>query len=128
MTLIEQVATYLQTNLSLGTIGTDIFIGYTPDSQSTPNEVISVIDTGGTEPDMYIPTHTPTFQVFIRAENYDAGKTILDTVRGLHQFAGTLVSGQTYFYYILAIAEGGHLGRDEAGRDLFSINFRCKTR
>jgi hypothetical protein len=129
MTLIEQVATYLQTTLHLGTIGTDIFIGYAPDSENTPAQIIAVIDTGGTEPDPYIPTFMPTFQVFIRAANYDAGKTLLDAVRALHRTSdGYLVAGQTFFYYILAISEGGHLGRDEAGRDLFSINFRCKTR
>lgn len=128
MTLIEQVATYLQDDLSLGTIGTNIFIGFAPDSESTPTQIISVLDTGGTAPDPYLPTYMPTFQVFIRAADYDTGKAILDSVRGLHQFKGSLVSGQTYFYYILAISEGGHLGRDEAGRDLFSINFRCKTR
>lgn len=128
MTLIEQVATYLDDTLGLGTIGTDLFIGYAPDSESTPDSIIAVLDTGGTAPDPYLPTYVPTFQVFIRSDNYDNGKATLDSVRGLHQLVGELVSGQTYFYYILAISEGGHLGRDEAGRDLFSINFRCKTR
>lgn len=129
MTLIEQVATYLDVDLNLGTLGTDIFVGYAPDSESTPVDIISVLDTGGEEPSAFIPTFVPTFQVFIRDVDYDTGKAILDSVRNaLHQFEGTLVSGQTYFYYILAISEGGHLGRDEAGRDLFSINFRCKTR
>jgi len=129
MTLIEQIATYLDSDLNLGTLGTDIFVGFSPDSESTPVGIISVLDTGGTEPSAYIPTFSPTFQVFIRDVDYDTGKAVLDSVRNaLHQFEGTLVAGQTYFYYILAISEGGHLGRDEAGRDLFSINFRCKTR
>jgi hypothetical protein len=129
MTLIEQIATYLDDDLNLGTLGTDIFVGYAPDSESTPAGIISVLDTGGTEPSSYLPTFMPTFQVFIRDVDYDTGRVVLDIVRnGLHQFEGTLVVGQTYFYYILAISEGGHLGRDEAGRDLFSINFRCKTR
>lgn len=125
MTLIEQVATYLADDLSLGTPGTDIFIGYLPD---TPDAAIAVLDTGGTEPSPFIPNKTPTFQVMIRDVDYDTGKAVLDSVRGLHQKVGELVTSETYFYYILAIAEGGHIGRDEAGRDLFSINFRTKTR
>jgi hypothetical protein len=130
MTLIEQVATYLEDNLLLGTIGTNIFITYTPDSANTPDACISVLDTGGSSPDEYLPTKNPTFQVFIRDVDYDTGKAKLDAVRaGLHRFfSNYLVAGQTYFYYIFAISEGGHLGKDEAGRDLFSINFRCLTR
>lgn len=132
MTLIEQVAKYLQDTLSLGTLGTDIFIGYLPDS---PDSAIAVMDTGGLEPDVHIPTKKPTFQVFIRDVNYDDGKAVLDAVRsGLHNkfpgnsTTGLLVAGGTSIMNMFAMAEGGHIGRDEVGRDLFSINFRCMTR
>lgn len=125
MTLIEQIATYLADDLSLGTLATDIFIGFMPE---TPDACIAVLDTGGTEPNRYVPTKSPTFQVFIRDENYDDGKTVLDSVRGLHGKFGELVSGEDHFLRLHAISEGGHVGRDEQGRDLFSINFTCEIR
>jgi len=125
MTLIEQVATYLQDDFDLGTIGTDIFIGFMPES---PDACIAVLDTGGTEPSRYLPIESPTFQAFIRATNYDNGKAVLATVRGLHGKYGELVSGEDHFMLLHAISEGGHVGRDEQGRDLFSIIFTCRTR
>jgi hypothetical protein len=124
MALIDDIATYLQTN-SVGTVGTDIFKSYVPDAA---NALVAVIDTGGMKPDIYIPTKEPTFQVFIRAATYSAGKTKLATIRSLlHQVQGSTI-GSTYFYFIHAISEGGHLGRNERGLDEFSINFQCRTR
>lgn len=122
--LIDNIASYLQT-LTIGTIGTTIFKSYMPDSV---DDAICILDTGGPEPDKYLPTRKPTFQVFIRASDYTAGKTKLDEVRtALHQLANATL-GTTYFYYILAQSEGGHVGRNERGLDEFSINFVCLTR
>jgi len=45
----------------------------------------------------------------------------------LHQVGNEQI-GDTYFYYILANSEGGHIGRNERGLDEFSINFICLTR
>lgn len=124
--LISEVATYLAAQ-GLGTVGTDIFYAHLPDNV---DNCLAVIDTGGVSPDIYIPTKSPTFQVFIRAATYTAGKAVLDSVRSLlHNFYnGYLVSNQTYFYSINAMAEGGHVGRNDRGLDEFSINFICKTR
>lgn len=128
MTLIQQIAEYLD-DQSIGVIGTSIFYSYLPDTD-TGDFTIAVLDTGGFRPDGYLPTKSPTFQVFIRAINYNAGKAKLDAVRAaLHQKENAqLVIGETYFYFILAQAEGGHLGKNEAGKDEFSINFYARTR
>lgn len=122
-TVIADIATYLQT-AGLGTVGTSIFASYTPD---VADNMICVLDTGGPMPDPYLPTKSPTFQVFIRASDYETGRTKLDRVRStLHQLANTTI-GMTYFYYILAQSEGGHIGRNERGLDEFSINFFALT-
>lgn len=124
MSVITDIATYLQT-LGLGTLGTDIFYSYFPDNVNTG---IAVLDTGGPQPDIDLPTKEPTFQVFIRAVDYDTGKAKLDAVRSaLHQQSGVTI-GSTFFFFILANSEGGHLGRDERGLDEFSINFHARTR
>jgi hypothetical protein len=124
--LISEVATYLAAQ-GLGTAGTNIFYSHLPDNV---DECLAVIDTGGTKPDIDIPTKRPTFQVYIRAATYTLGKTKLDAVRtALHnKYNLELVAGQTYFYSINALAEGGHVGRNERGLDEFSINFVCYTR
>ena len=125
MTFIQEIATRLQT-ASIGTLGTDLFYSYMPDSA---NAGVSVHDTGGMPPDIYIPTKSPTFQVFIRAATYDAGKAKLDAVRAsLHNLYNVTLSGGTYVYSINALAEGGHIGRNERGLDEFSINFKALTR
>lgn len=124
MTLIEEIATLMQT-AGIGTLGTNLYVSYLP-ADICP--AIAVIDTGGMTPDIDLPTKEPTFQVFIRDASYEAGKAKLDAVRALlHQKRnGTLTT--TYYYYIYALAEGGHIGRNEAGQDEFSINFKILTR
>jgi hypothetical protein len=125
MTLIEQVAMFLQ-NEGVATLTTDMFLNYLPDN---PDNVVAIIDTGGTEPDTYLPTRSPTFQILVRNSNYDNGKAKLDEIRDLlHQKKGNLGAGDTYFYYIFATAEGGSIGHDVQNREEFSINFRARTR
>lgn len=128
MVLVKEIALYLQSQ-GIGTVGTDLFYSYNPDIASSP--MIAVLDTGGLQPSKDIPTKHPTFQVFIRASTYVAGKTKLDAVRSaLHQFRNQLIpgGGSTFFYYIFAQSEGGHIGRNEQGMDEFSINFEAYTR
>jgi len=122
--ILNDLATYMQTN-SIGTIGTTLFKGYMPDAA---NAGVAIFDTGGPEPDKYLPTKKPTFQVFVRAATYTAGKAKLDAVKALLHQVGNTTIGDTYFYYILAQSGGGHIGRNERGQDEFSINFICLTR
>lgn len=120
--LINDIADQLATN-GRGAVGTSIFVGYMPPDTNG----IAVLDTGGMQPDKYIPTKEPTFQIFIRSADFSTGKALLDNIRSdLHRKANVTYGG-TYFYFILAMSEGGHLGRDENGKDLFSINFHCRT-
>lgn len=124
MTLIEEIATLLQTN-GIGTIGTDLYVSYLP-ADKCP--AIAVIDTGGMVPDIDLPTKEPTFQVFIRSTSYDAGKAQLDAIRALLHQSRNKTLTTTYYYYLYALAEGGHIGVNEAGQDEFSINFKILTR
>lgn len=125
MAIIDDIADYLESE-GIGTVGDSIFKSYLPETAN--GVILAVLDTGGMAPDHYLPTHVPTFQIYIRASGYSAGKSTLDAVRAaLHRLTNETV-GDTYFYYIFAISEGGHVGRSESGEDEFSINFQCKTR
>lgn len=124
MSLIADIAQYLD-DLEIGTLSTNIFYSYLPDAV---DNAICVLDTGGPQPDKDLPTKEPMFQIFIRSTSYATGKALLDSVRAaLHQKSGVTI-GSTFFFFILANSEGGHLGRDEKGLDEFSINFHARTR
>lgn len=128
MTLIAEVAQHLH-NQSIGSLASNLHYSYLPDTD-TGSFSITVLDRGGLLPDSDIPTKEPTFQIYIKAQDYETGKAKLDAVRlALHQKKNVqLVPGGIYFYFILAMAEGGHLGRGENGKDEFSINFHARTR
>lgn len=123
MSMISEIAEYLE-DQGVGVQGTTLFYGYMPDNTTLP--AVMVRDTGGTQPDPYITgIKSPTFQVFIRSADYATGKALLGSVRDLlHRVLKTqLVADGITFRKILAISEGGHIGRNEAGQEEFSINF-----
>lgn len=124
MSLIADIADFLE-DAGVGTLSTDLFYSYMP---ADLNAGVCVIDTGGPQPNPDVPLKNPTFQIFVRAADYDTGKTKLEAVRtALHRVQNQTI-GSYYFYYILASSEGGHIGRNEAGKDEFSINFETLTR
>lgn len=123
--ILSEVAQYLHNN-GIGTLATNLFYAKMPDV----TEGVAVLDTGGAEPDHELPIRHPTFQILIRSASYATGKAKLEAIFALlnNQYNRTLVNGGTYFYYIQAIAEGGHIGENEAGEQEFSINFKAETR
>lgn len=124
MSVISDIAQYLD-DQGLGTVATDIFYSYAP---ANLDNGIFVLDTTGPTPDRYLPTKRPSFQIFIRAADYDTGRTKFDAVRNLlHRIDNTTI-GSYYFYYIMAVSEGGSIGRNEAGQDEFSISFETLIR
>lgn len=124
--MINEVAEYLE-DQSIGTVGTDIFISRQSD---TPDNQIVIYLSGGLEPDRYLPTADPTFEIVVRNKTYQTGQSKVDSiVTALHQYVnGALQTSGTYFYYIELLTEPNHIGRDEKGRHEWSINFLCKTR
>ena len=126
MALLDDLTQHIHNN-SIATLATNLFQGYMPES---PVTAIAIFETGGVEPSMYLPITDPTFQVLIRAADYTTGKNLLTSIRALfHQkYNVRLVPSGIYFYSIDVNGEGGHIGRDEVGRDMFSINFICKIR
>lgn len=122
--IITDIAQYLEDE-GVGTLGTNIFAGYFPDNVDSG---VCVIDTGGVAPDPDLPTRNKTFQVFIRGTDYETGQDLVDTVRStLHQISNQTI-GSFYFYYVLALSDGGHIGRNDRGIDEFSINFQSLIR
>lgn len=123
---IKNIAQYLQAQ-GHGTLYTDIFLSDVPD---TPNNVIVINETGGVNPDTYLPTSSPTFQIYVRNLSYQSGYTKLkEIVADLHQKANVqLVESGEYFYYIFLMGEPSSIGKDEKKRKEFTANFVCKIR
>lgn len=127
---IDDIADFLEDE-SIGTVGTDIFVGREVDADDgTKSNTITLTTTGGPAQDIYLPTKLETFEVYVRNSSYAAGHAKINAVRAsLHQFFGQM--GSTYFYNIEALSGAGHVGRDDtdtAGREEFSINFIAKYR
>lgn len=130
--MIEDIAQYIDDN-SLGTwadTGGTIFTSFQP---ASPDNCITILDTAGTEPNEISGLHFPTFQVIVRNTDYQTGRALFESIKTLLHSTKNMTIGNTYFYYILLITEGGHIGddgngRDEIGRDEWSCNFRCQTR
>ena len=123
---IDNLAKYLEDN-EIGTLATDLFKAYLP---AEPDSLVVVYDTGGFEPDVYLPTGMPTFQIFVRSEDYTTGKAKVDEIAALVNRKANiqLVSGGVYFYYLTLMSEPVHIGRDSNERDEFSINIRSMIR
>ena len=105
--------------------GVNLFEGRMP---TTPITCVTILETGGIEPDKYVPFKSPTFQVLIRSTDYPTGKALLNNVRSAFHGLANQTVGNTFFQWVWAISEGGHIGQDDAGNELFSINFQCRTR
>lgn len=124
--LIDEVQQYLGAN-GVGTIGTDLFQAMFP---PTVDSGVCVIETAGLKPDDYLPTYKPSFQILVRSTEYDLGRAKCDTIRTLlhNKYNVTLVNGGNYYFWIKLITEGGHIGQDANGRDVFSMNFEVYRR
>jgi hypothetical protein len=122
--MLADLQQYLADN-GVGTIATNLFATYMPPS---PDNAVAIIATGGPEPIEISGIKSPTFQVLIRNADYATGEAKMATIRNLLQALKNTTIGNTYFYFILLTSEGGHIGRDDVGRDEFSLNFLCRTR
>lgn len=126
---IKDIADYIQTS-TIATEGTTLFIGRKPDKyDGTADNLISLFETTGLTPIANINgIYEPTFQVQVRNSDYATGVSKADTIRNLlHTLANTTL-GSTYFYFIIVTQERTHIGEDDSGRDIFSINFRARYR
>jgi hypothetical protein len=119
MPVDKDIAEYLE-DQGYGTVGTDIFIGWMPD---TPTNAIVVTATQGRPPMVLGDLEMPGFQVRVRNSAYDSGWTVANNILDLlHALTDATIETRNY-YRIDAQGSVTALGRDEKDRDLFSVNF-----
>lgn len=106
----------------VGTSGWAIEIGAMPD---TPNKLIGVYDTGGVDPNPKWLLDFPTLNIIVRGEingyldTYREAKAVKDILLGVDSQD---LNGDRWVS-VLMNGDMGFIGRDEAERPTFSMNF-----
>ena len=115
----KDIAEYLE-DQAHGTVGTDIFVRFMPDS---PDNCISVTQTAG-RPPMVHPSTQEYPNVQIRVRNTDSATlfTLINNIYDdLHGLANTTI--ETRVYSIQALGAPAFVGRDAKDREIWSVNF-----
>ena len=128
MVFSNDIATHIF-NADLGySPGVNIFESRLP---GTPVNAVAIYETGGTSQlaDKYITEiRHPSFNILVRNDDYATGMTLAKNIKSeFHRLINRTV-GNTFFFYCFAVGEPRHLGQDEQGADLISIDFDCKVR
>ena len=116
----QRIATHLQT-AAFGTIGADsgttIAVSGEP---ATPDEAITVYDTGGTSPDTYDEdVYFKNIQIRLRTNNYNTGYTTMESIRN-NLLASPVI---TAINYIRMEGDILSIGRDDNDRFLLTSNY-----
>jgi hypothetical protein len=117
--VLREIGAYLATK-SIGTVGTDIFLGLMPDQ---PDNCIALFEYAGSPPDLHWNGEYPGLQVRVRNKSYAAARTkigeVMDILHGLHE---QTLSGTRY---LLIKARGSPeiLKRDASNRVELVLNF-----
>ena len=117
--MLREIGAYLATK-SIGTVGTDIFLGLMPDQ---PDNCIALFEYAGSPPDLHWNGEYPGLQVRVRNKSYAAARTkIGEAMTALHGLHEQTLSGTRY---LLIKARGSPevLKRDANNRVELFVNF-----
>ncbi len=112
--LIEDAA------LGFGVFGTDLFVSKQPDS---PNECITIFDTGGEDPEARYVYDRPFVQILVRGLSYDAAYLQLTTIRGAVNGQNNITLNGTRYIQILQQSDIIFTGYDDQDRAELTLNF-----
>ena len=118
----RDIVTILESSeFGIGTFAQDLFISREP---TTPENCITIYDTGGFEPETGYDYNKPTVQVRVRNQGYETGWALINSIKAaLHGSHGDVIGGARYIG-IWAMSDIAHIGYDTNNRALFTINFR----
>ena len=130
-TILESVGDYLVTN-SIGTLGTNIFLGTMPE---TPDECVAVYENSGSSP-MFtmgpggIVIDYPMIQIVARAgrEDYPTARDKAESIRTLLASVLDSTISSVNIMRIEPMGSVNPLGVDSKFRPMVSVNFRCLVR
>lgn len=124
MALLDDIASHLVSK-SIGTIGTDLFLGYMPDQ---PDNCVGVFEYAGEPMELTMGTgdavlERPGLQVRARNKSYSAAKTKIDSVvTALHGLAEQTLNSKRYLL-VRANQSPESIGMDQNNRSELVVNF-----
>lgn len=130
-TILESIGDYLVTN-SLGTLGTNLFLGTLPES---PDVCTAVYENSGTPPAFTMGTggiaiDYPMIQVICRAgkDDYPTARDAVEVIRNLLASVTDVTISNVQILRMEPMGSVNPLGVDPKQRPLLSVNFRCLVR
>lgn len=124
-TFITDLQDHIADNVSGLEIDTNFFItGFSGDAKTQ----YSLRETGSVEAEKDLPILNPTIQIMGKSEDYETVKNKMWQIyQLLHQKVETTM-GESSVMQSMAIQEPYHLGEDDTGLEIFTMNFYFKVR
>ena len=117
--MLREIGAYLATK-SIGTVGTDIFLGLMPDQ---PDNCIALFEYAGSPPDLHWSGEYPRLQVRVRDKSYADARAKIGTVAALLHSLHEQVLSDTRYLLIKALGSPEVLKRDANNRVELFVNF-----
>jgi len=129
MALLDDLGTYLATQVGTLTLGTNLYLGRMPDE---PDTCVALYEYGGDAPvnvmggDSMPPVEQPRIQILTRASGYSSARTLaLECWTAVEAVLNESLSG-TLYHRVSANQSPFPLERDSRDRVLFAQNFRVQ--
>jgi hypothetical protein len=123
--IAKAIADYLEAQ-GLGTVGVDLFAAHLP---STPDTAMAVVVTGGPQADGGKGYDNPTVQVRSRSQDPALAYSQLQGVYNkLDSLSNVTMGGQRVVNCRGLQSAPVAIGRDQAGRDEYTLNFQLRVR
>lgn len=127
MAILNDLGSYLDTQLASLTLGTNLFLGRLPDN---PDSCVALIEYAGQEPlnvmgsDAMPPVEQPRVQVLSRAANYADAQTLAASVWSALEAVLNETLTSTRYFRVAAVQSLYPLERDSHNRVVFVQNFQ----
>lgn len=122
----EDIARHIA-SLAIGTFAGAVSWGvYAHQEPMTPDEVITIYDTGGGSPDTdELDLLNPTFQVRVRSATYASAYVKHEAIRDALILPGRLVTANSEYLGIVMTSDIISIGQDDNQRFILTANYRA---
>lgn len=93
---------------------------------SAPNSVVTIYDTGGSDPFSEIELYTTSIQIRVRDLSYDAAYTMQDTIRRALIVPTSFEINGTKYIGVWNVGDIISLGKDQNNRSILTTNYRIE--
>jgi hypothetical protein len=100
--------------------------GFVGEEPATPNDVVTVYDTGGGEPFAGIELYEPSIQVRVRNTSYAAAYALQQEIRKALIVPTDFEINNTHYIGVWNMGDIISLGKDQNNRAVFTANYRIE--